>query len=262
MQANYGYVIDKLGEYASRPEISVLDYGCGKGEVVQLGRQLGYQAYGVEKFYGGSDIRDIVASKGLLGDLVRELGQDGRIPFGDGTFDVVVSNQVFEHVPDLQDAIAEISRVLKQGGVLLFLCPTMGTIREVHCGVPFVHWLPKSTRVRYYWLLFWRTFGLGSHKDGKSRREWAADFHTWLNDYTHYRSRGSIERILALHFSEFSPLEDDYLGFRLRLRRLDAAARVSHWPVIRVFSRAAVRMYGGVVMSVRKHDITATERHN
>lgn len=40
------------------------------------------------------------------------------IPFGDGTFDLVVANHMLYHVPDELKAVAEIRRVLKPGGRL------------------------------------------------------------------------------------------------------------------------------------------------
>ena len=46
-----------------------------------------------------------------------DLGE--RLPFEDGTFDAVVSNQVIEHVFDTDHFVAESHRVLKPGGLLV-----------------------------------------------------------------------------------------------------------------------------------------------
>lgn len=40
-----------------------------------------------------------------------------RLPFEDETFDLVVSHEVFEHIPDVAAALAEVRRVLKPGGL-------------------------------------------------------------------------------------------------------------------------------------------------
>ncbi len=40
-----------------------------------------------------------------------------ELPFPDGTFDAVISNAVFEHVPDVGAAVGEVARVLRPGGV-------------------------------------------------------------------------------------------------------------------------------------------------
>ncbi|MEZ4688896.1 MAG: class I SAM-dependent methyltransferase [Ignavibacteria bacterium] len=44
---------------------------------------------------------------------------DGRIPFQDGEFDVVLSSQVLEHVEDSDNYLSECRRVLKPGGLLI-----------------------------------------------------------------------------------------------------------------------------------------------
>jgi 2-polyprenyl-6-hydroxyphenyl methylase / 3-demethylubiquinone-9 3-methyltransferase len=44
----------------------------------------------------------------------------GSLPFADGIADVVIAGELFEHVPDLESAVAEIARLLRPGGVLLF----------------------------------------------------------------------------------------------------------------------------------------------
>jgi len=58
-------------------------------------------------------------------ELARERGMDARIadvqalPFGDGEFDVVVAAWMLYHVPNLDQALAEIARVLRPGGRLV-----------------------------------------------------------------------------------------------------------------------------------------------
>ena len=46
-----------------------------------------------------------------------------RLSFASGSLDLVVSNDVFEHVPDPYRAFAECARVLQPGGVLLATFP-------------------------------------------------------------------------------------------------------------------------------------------
>jgi len=45
------------------------------------------------------------------------------IPYGDGSFEVFVSGDVFEHIPDLDRALQEVVRVLKPGGILVSTFP-------------------------------------------------------------------------------------------------------------------------------------------
>ncbi|MGO8995404.1 MAG: methyltransferase domain-containing protein [Polyangiaceae bacterium] len=46
-----------------------------------------------------------------------------RLPFGDASFDTVLSNQVGEHVPHPEAFFAELARVLRPGGNLIFTVP-------------------------------------------------------------------------------------------------------------------------------------------
>lgn len=49
------------------------------------------------------------------------LGRGEQLPFADGVFDAVLATLVFCTVPDVPAALAEIRRVLRPGGTLLFL---------------------------------------------------------------------------------------------------------------------------------------------
>ena len=251
MQANYQYILDRSAQIARDDNAIVLDYGCGAGEIVAAIRARGGQAFGVEIFYAGANSREVAQTRGLLDDAIREIGTDGRIPFDDNSFDFVVCNQVFEHIEDLDPVILEISRVLKPGGRFLCLFPTWGIIREVHCGVPIVHWLPKCTKLRYYWLLLFRTLGFGYHKEQKSRQQWAADFANWLRKYTYYRSRRSTRKILARAFDDYNSMEHDYVAFRLERKGLTSAARIVRLPIVGLLVREASRRYGGLIFVVR-----------
>jgi SAM-dependent methyltransferase len=49
------------------------------------------------------------------------------LSFPDASFDVLVSNDVFEHVADIEATLSEARRVLRPGGTLLFSVPFYGT---------------------------------------------------------------------------------------------------------------------------------------
>jgi SAM-dependent methyltransferase len=255
LEPNYRYVIDKSRELTSGEGPRILDYGCGLGEIVEQGRREGADIYGVERFYGGSNIRESVIERGLFGDVIRELDDDGTIPFDSEYFDLVVSNQVFEHVEELEPVVREIGRVLKKGGKFLCLFPSKDVIREGHCGVPMVHWIPKQSRFRYYWLLLFRSMGFGYHKGDKTRRQWSTDFHQWLNDYTHYRNRREINDTRGIVFDKVEPLEDDYMSYRLNLKGLSALGSFVRYPVANSLARFACRKLAGLVLVARKEEL-------
>ena len=74
---------------------------------------------------------------GELGRLVNgTLNQDiQKLTFEDDSFDILTSNQVFEHVPDDRAGYRESYRVLRPGGALIFSVPYRFMTRRyaVHC---------------------------------------------------------------------------------------------------------------------------------
>lgn len=136
---NYSYVLDFAARQCTgKTDSAILDYGCGIAQTVIAGRARGMNIYGIEVFQNRSDDRARMAPTGLLGTLVREI-QEGVIDFPDEQFDFIFSNQVLEHVIDIDMVLKEIHRVLKPGGKALHLFPSKDTWREGHTGIPFLH---------------------------------------------------------------------------------------------------------------------------
>lgn len=64
--------------------------------------------------------------------------------FCDNSFDVVICNQTYEHVPDARKLMREIHRVLVGGGVCYFGATNRLKVIETHYGrLPFLSFLPK-----------------------------------------------------------------------------------------------------------------------
>ncbi len=78
------------------------------------------------------------------------------LPFASGTFDLVLSHEVLEHVQDDQLTINEIVRVLKPGGRLVLFVPNRGYPFETHGmywrgtyrfgNIPLINYLPRIWR--------------------------------------------------------------------------------------------------------------------
>ena len=86
--------------------------------------------------------------------LVRQ--EDGRLPFADGTFDLVVLWQVLEHVFGRERkavVIAEALRVLKSGGHVVIETPNQWFPFDYHDNkMPLVHWTgPQALRTWLTW---------------------------------------------------------------------------------------------------------------
>lgn len=92
------------------PPPAVLDLGCGPG-----GSRDVFRARHPGVRWTGLDVPDS-PSPPPSGDPDIRLYDGGRIPFGDGSFDVVFCKQVLEHVSDPRLVLAEVARVLVPGG--------------------------------------------------------------------------------------------------------------------------------------------------
>ncbi len=94
----------------------VLDVGCGEGQLSRLAAAAGAEiVVGVDPTWAQVE----VAARRGGGVGYARAGAAG-LPFGPATFDHVVACLVFEHIRDVDDAIAEVARVLAPGGRFLF----------------------------------------------------------------------------------------------------------------------------------------------
>lgn len=73
--------------------------------------------------------------------------------FPDGFFHFIFSEQVFEHVSNIEEAIQMQAKLLAPGGIGCHFYPSAKMIEESHLGMPFVHWLSKN-QLRKFWISF------------------------------------------------------------------------------------------------------------
>src|ERR1035438_208835 len=72
---------------------------------------------------------------------------DGRyLPFRDGSFDIVFSNSVIEHIATEQDQRRFADEVRRTGRAYWVQTPDRRFPIEPHLVTPFIHWLPKRAR--------------------------------------------------------------------------------------------------------------------
>jgi ubiquinone/menaquinone biosynthesis C-methylase UbiE len=128
----------------------VLDVGCGRADYLQILLSDSPNIFGIETAKDKLD--DCFRAHPELRDKVLH-GSAESMPFPTAHFDVVIVNEVLEHIPDQDAALREIHRVLKPGGKFLLFCPNRLFPFETHglmiCGamrmwIPAVHYLPGS----------------------------------------------------------------------------------------------------------------------
>lgn len=145
-------VHDLLRDYAKidPKKAKVLDFGCGRGGLVDLLCESGIDAYGcdVDPYWEGNNPR--------LRPIPRA---PYRIPFDDESVDLVISTSVLEHAQNHRELFYEIKRVLKPNGISMHLYPGKWyLLSEPHIYVPFVNFFwPKQPR---WWLALWALLGV------------------------------------------------------------------------------------------------------
>jgi ubiquinone/menaquinone biosynthesis C-methylase UbiE len=101
-----------------QPGDRILEIGCGIGTIVaELVRQ-GYDTM-------GTDISQVAIEYGRAkyGNVRLEVQPAEELPYADGTFDAVLSFDLFEHIARIDRHVGEVQRVLKPGGHYLFETP-------------------------------------------------------------------------------------------------------------------------------------------
>jgi ubiquinone/menaquinone biosynthesis C-methylase UbiE len=159
-----------------RPDLSVLDVGCGPGTItLDLAEAVAPGAVvGVEKVAGPLvEARRHAAARG--DERTRfELADVAALPHADATFDVTHAHQVLQHLTDPVGALREMARVTREGGIV--------AVRDVDYAS--MVWHPASEGMTR-WLDTYRTLARLNHAEPDAGRHLLAWAHAaGLTDVT------------------------------------------------------------------------------
>ena len=121
----YAHLYDLLAPHLNNCA-AVLDVGCAVGGFLDFLKQRG-----VSSLYG-VDMTEAYVAKAREKNYVIELGDAEKLPFADSLFDVLVIEQVMEHLLNPGRAFKEAARVLKAGGVLCIGVPDAARYAEFY----------------------------------------------------------------------------------------------------------------------------------
>lgn len=129
-------------------EWEVLDCGSGYGHTsIELARVCRY-VEGIEPCRGLFEDACKAAQASDLPNLVfRNIGVEDFE--ASPRFDVVVLDNVLEHIQDQLSALQRLRGVLRPGGILFIIVPNKLWPIEVHYGLPFLSYLPISVANAY-----------------------------------------------------------------------------------------------------------------
>jgi radical SAM superfamily enzyme YgiQ (UPF0313 family)/GT2 family glycosyltransferase/glycosyltransferase involved in cell wall biosynthesis/SAM-dependent methyltransferase len=100
----------------------IFDFGCGTGETaIDMARQ-GLEVFGYDispAAINDASARLVQESAGVKARLTFVLGESGRLPFEDQSFDSIRCDNVFEYIAHPTPVLKELARLLKPGGKLL-----------------------------------------------------------------------------------------------------------------------------------------------
>lgn len=117
----YALVREFLGDIRG---LRVLEVACGRGGFVRQLARAGARVTGCD--FSAAALRIAVTkvrpSSEENGALIVQ-GDAQRLPFADGSFDLLVSCETIEHLPQVENAVKEFHRVVRPGGRLLLTTP-------------------------------------------------------------------------------------------------------------------------------------------
>lgn len=159
--------------------LRVLDYGCSSGVITN------YIAESVREIIG-IDIDTVAIEKAKKKYKKRNVSFVAsnaiKVPYKDGSFDLVICNQVYSYLDSPQLMIQEIYRVLKKGGVCLFTGDNLLRPIEPLYNLPFIRLLPKSLTIALLKTLGYKNIYIGNYMSYWGLKELCKQFE--IHDYT------------------------------------------------------------------------------
>jgi SAM-dependent methyltransferase len=224
----------------NRP-LRILDIGCGDGRLIDslmrlaqseipnipleiYGFDIGEQGYqdGAQKNEAERYL-EIHHPGTVWKDRIKIVSGDARWGYDEGFFDMAVSNQVIEHVLDLEQFMENFRHSVSSEGASIHLFPMRHCIQEAHCHVPFAHWI-SNFDYRVAWIALMSRLGIGRYRKhrvvlGHGTPEiHALETAKYIQCWTTYRTFAQIAEIcrnkslsISYHFTK------DFFFTKLRL---------------------------------------------
>jgi 2-polyprenyl-3-methyl-5-hydroxy-6-metoxy-1,4-benzoquinol methylase len=126
------------------PVGSLLDVGCGGGELLRAAVARGWRAAGAEPM---PEAAELARSRAPGADV--RTGLSSEVGFEERSFDVVCAFHVLEHMPDARAFLGELARFARPGGLVVVETPNYASrLRRVQ-GERWLHLRPLEHLVHF-----------------------------------------------------------------------------------------------------------------
>ncbi|MFB0561721.1 MAG: class I SAM-dependent methyltransferase [Candidatus Lokiarchaeia archaeon] len=148
------FIVSLFKKFIEINKLKVLDVGCGSGGVSIAFAKHGARVVSIDLNVNYTKITKVRAceEKVLLDVLNTDVCNS---PFGDEEFDVLVCNDVVEHISEVNKFFSEIRRLLKSDGLIFIETHNKWSpyiiFSDPHSGLPFVVLLPKRIADPFVW---------------------------------------------------------------------------------------------------------------
>ncbi len=144
-----GYFVKSIvDQYLDCKNLSVLDLGSGEG-----GTSIIFSGQNKVTSYDFNLIR-LERQKVISNNIFTINGDALKLSFKDSSFDLIILQDVIEHLPDIAILIKELKRVVKSGGIIYLSTPNKYSIynfiADPHWGFPFVSILKRESIKKYF----------------------------------------------------------------------------------------------------------------
>jgi 2-polyprenyl-6-hydroxyphenyl methylase/3-demethylubiquinone-9 3-methyltransferase len=132
---------------AADDRLDVLELGCSLGVQSRLWARSGHRVCGLD--LDDDLLKEARRRAEAAGLAIRfSHGSAERLPFADGSFDVVLSEELLEHVGDWRACLDESCRVLRSGGLLVLTTTNVISPRQHEFALPLYSWWPPPLKRR------------------------------------------------------------------------------------------------------------------
>jgi SAM-dependent methyltransferase len=196
----YQLVREQIGNVSGQ---RILEVACGRGGFVRELARAGAYATGCDFSLAALRVgkgKQRALANGTSAELIQ--GDAQALPFADESFDLVVSCETIEHVPDVRKALREMWRVARPGAKLFLTTPNYANLMGLY---------DLYARVRH-----------PGRKDDQpfDRRQWFPQIRGYVRGagWTILRSDGSVHQLPIV--PRHNPIELPFLEWNRMVRRI------------------------------------------